>query len=75
MPVLKHKETFVYLGKPLIVAGETEEELIEMLNDYQDLLSFDIRISCADCNKNRGLENQCVIKNFTQISQHAYDRN
>ena len=40
VPVLKRKETFVYLGKPLTVAEETEEELIEMLNDYQDLLSL-----------------------------------
>ena len=38
VPVLKHKETFVYLGKPLTVAGETEEELTEMLN--QDFLSL-----------------------------------
>ena len=77
MPVLKRKETFVYLGKPLTVAGETEEELIEMLNDYRDLLSlkFDIGIGFADCNKNRGSGSHCVIKNFTQISQHAYDRN
>ena len=37
VPVLKCKETF---AKPLTVAGETEEELIEMLNDYQDLLSL-----------------------------------
>ena len=40
VPVLKRKETFVYLGKLLTVAGETEEELIEMLNDCRDLLSL-----------------------------------
>ena len=40
VPVLKRKETFVYLGKPLTVAGETEEVLIEMLNDYGDLLNL-----------------------------------
>ena len=40
VPVLKRKETFVYLEKPLTVSGGTEQELIEMLNDYQDLLSL-----------------------------------
>ena len=30
----------MYLGKPLTVAGETEEELTEMLDDYRDLLSL-----------------------------------
>ena len=36
--VLKRDEPYVYLGKPMTVAGETQDEVNQMLDDYHELL-------------------------------------
>ena len=36
--VLKRHEPFTYLGKPLTVAGETENQVPDMLKDYTEIL-------------------------------------
>ena len=38
VPVLQRHEKFVYLGKPLTVAGEFEEHSKEIIEDYSSLL-------------------------------------
>ena len=46
VPVLQHHEKFVYLGKPLTVAGEFEEHSKEIIEEYSNLLHL-ISISVA----------------------------
>ena len=36
--VLKRDEPYVYLGKPMTVAGETQDEVNQMLDDHRELL-------------------------------------
>ena len=36
--VLKRDEPYVYLGKPMTVAGETQDEVNQMSDDYRELL-------------------------------------
>ena len=46
VPVLQHQEKFVYLGKPLTVAGEFEKHSKDIIEDYSNLLPL-ISISVA----------------------------
>ena len=46
VPVLQRHEKFVYLGKPLTVAGEFEEHSQETIEEYSNLLHL-ISISVA----------------------------
>ena len=36
--VLKRDEPHVYLGKPMTVAGDTQDEVNQVLDDYRELL-------------------------------------
>ena len=37
--VLKRNEPFIYLGKPLTVAGELQSQPKDLLDEYKELLS------------------------------------
>ena len=48
--VLKRHEEFVYLGKPLTVAGEPESHVKEIMETFMDIFTQNSYICRTDCN-------------------------
>ena len=80
--VLKRHEPFTYLGKPLTVAGETENQVPDMLKDYTEILdqigkshlSLALKLEALECMAMASIQHYFANTYIDEDHLHKFDK-